>query len=540
MEKIAWGSAICLVAMLALFPDFSSDHLVLGNDLAFHLNRIEGLKEGLLAGQFPVRINPVQLGGYGMPSSIFYPDTFLYIPAILRLLGVSLAASWNAFLLASSLMTAASSWWAFSAYTRSLRTGAIATLFYLASLYRLIAMYLTAGAGMLLGMAFFPAAVLSVWLTLHRKSSYWPSAVFFTTCLLQSHILTSILYLLFVLIMVVISCKRFFVKDVRRAACKASGFIFFLNLWFYAPLLYFYQHMDYVMKSTTRDGIQIVTFPLLEVGGYMGSGMLAILIILVVAAACRRWKPPFQFWELLLLSAGFLWLMSSSTPWEGWLGQVFSFLQFPVRFVVFPTMFLSLAMAIGLSHLRRSWGIFLCVLLCLGGNFLWLFGSPYAVPQNTLVAARTGSAKDLQLVTAVGTGARDYMDRSVSEQLPTDDDMQRKVADTAIHPDDRIVDVRRQGTDFVIQYAVGGEEQIQLPLFWYTGYAAEIAEGTGNVFVRKDADGQVSISLPSSAGTVHVWYRGLPWFRILDRTSCLALLFFLYAGWREKNRKERN
>ena len=197
-------------------------------------------------------------------------------------------------------------------------------------------------------------------------------------------------------------------------------------------------------------------------------------------------------------------------------------------------------MAIGLSHLRRSWGIFLCVLLCLGGNFLWLFGSPYAVPQNTLVAARTGSAKDLQLVTAVGTGARDYMDRSVSEQLPTDDDMQRKVADTAIHPDDRIVDVRRQGTDFVIQYAVGGEEQIQLPLFWYTGYAAEIAEGTGNVFVRKDADGQVSISLPSSAGTVHVWYRGLPWFRILDRTSCLALLFFLYAGWREKNRKERN
>lgn len=538
-EEIAWGSAICLVAVLVLLPDFSSDELVLGNDIAFHLNRIDGLKEGLLTGQFPVRINPVQLGGYGMPSSIFYPDAFLYIPAILRLLGVSLAASWKAFLLAASLMTAVSSWWAFSAYTRSLRIGAIATLLYLASLYRLIAMYLTAGAGMLLGIAFFPAAVISVWMTLHRKPSYWLASAFFATCLLQSHILTSILYLLFVLIMVVISCKRLLVRDVRRVACKASGFIFFLNLWFYAPLLYFYQHMDYIMKSTTRDGIQMVTFPFLEVGGYMGSGGLVILAVLVVTAACGRWKPPLQFWGLSLLSAGFLWLMSSSTPWTGWIGQAFSFLQFPVRFVVFPMLFLSLAIAIGLSHVRRSWIIFLCILLCLGGNFLWLFGSPYAIPQNTIAAARTSAVKDLQLITTVGTGARDYMDCSVSEKLPTDDDMLKKVADTAIHPADRIVDVRRQGTDFMLRYAEGEEEEIQLPIFWYMGYAAEIVEGTGNASVRKDADGQVSVRLPSDAGTVHVWYKGLPWFRILDMVSGLAWILFLNTCWRDWARKER-
>ena len=48
------------------------------------LARINGIYEGLRTGQFPVQINPVQLGGYGYLPGSMYPQLFLYFPAILK------------------------------------------------------------------------------------------------------------------------------------------------------------------------------------------------------------------------------------------------------------------------------------------------------------------------------------------------------------------------------------------------------------------------------------------------------------------------
>lgn len=58
-----------------------------GHDMLFHLNRIEGIASGLRCGQFPVRIHASTLLGYGYAASEFYPELFLYIPAILRNMG---------------------------------------------------------------------------------------------------------------------------------------------------------------------------------------------------------------------------------------------------------------------------------------------------------------------------------------------------------------------------------------------------------------------------------------------------------------------
>ena len=68
-----------------------------GHDLLFHLNRIEGIASGLRNGQFPVRIHSSTLLGYGYAAPEFYPELFLYFPAALRNLGVSLSASVRVF-----------------------------------------------------------------------------------------------------------------------------------------------------------------------------------------------------------------------------------------------------------------------------------------------------------------------------------------------------------------------------------------------------------------------------------------------------------
>ena len=83
-----WG-ALLAGACVASFPCFGY-YLPDGFDLNFHLMRIEEIAGELKNLQFPVRMQTGWLGGYGYPVSIFYGDTLLYIPAVLRLIGFPL------------------------------------------------------------------------------------------------------------------------------------------------------------------------------------------------------------------------------------------------------------------------------------------------------------------------------------------------------------------------------------------------------------------------------------------------------------------
>ena len=103
-EKIL--TAVCLGgiilgASLTLFTDY----LLTGADMTFHLLRIEGIKDGLLSGQFPVRIHPNWLQGHGYASGIFYCDLFLYLPAFLRIMGLTVQTAYICYKLFINVMT---------------------------------------------------------------------------------------------------------------------------------------------------------------------------------------------------------------------------------------------------------------------------------------------------------------------------------------------------------------------------------------------------------------------------------------------------
>jgi len=538
--------AVLIVSLPALVPG----HDLVGHDILCHLNRIEGIREGLLSGQFPVRLSPNQIGGYGMPTGIFYPDLFLYVPAVLYLCGVPLVASWHVFLVMVNVLTAAASWWAFSKYTRSQRTGAIATLFYLVFLYRLVDMYARAAEGEMLAMAFLPAALLSVWMTLRRDTSYWPAVTLFLTGILQSHIITGLVIVVAAVVLAAVSYPRLRVPGVRWAIAKAAGMTFLLNIWFYAPLLYVHTHMDYMMKDSVQGSIAAAIRPLKSMDYYMGRTMLYLLAVYIIYLLCsrqRRSRVPLQFWGLMLLAAAFIGLTVFPAPWQAFGGLV-AVLQFPFRLAMFPAVLIPLALAISLSHVRRLSVIVLCACICLGGNFFWLVGNTYRTlpdhfktPQDHILAPKPVpmimlEAAPSQVEQYMAWGNifyTDYADSAVDREVRRPGSFfQRKVRDRArdLHPADRITDVRRQGADFVVTYQAGAEEHVQLPVFWYIGYDAE---GTaGDYQLQKDGDGQVSIVLPPEAGTVHVWYRGLPWFRVTDAVSLVSLLGFCIILYR--------
>lgn len=318
-DLLFWGIVLFVAAIAAAAPSLSMHHVFASYDLSFHLARIEGMKEALLAGQFPVRINPVQLGGYGMPTEIFYPDLFLYPVALLRMAGLSVAACWNVFLIGNSLLTAFLGWWGFTLYTRSPRMGAIASLFYLTALYRVMLTYISAAAGTIVAMAFFPLALAAVWMTLRRDASHWPLVVLGVTGILQSHVLSAIFIVAAALLMAAASLPRFREADVRRAAGKAVFWTALLNLWYMAPFLYFQTHMDFLLKAVTQQDVRYeMIYPIRQGECYIGSVMALMLIGLGIQMVRRRREQERarEFWGLLILSAVVIVAVSRPHLWH--------------------------------------------------------------------------------------------------------------------------------------------------------------------------------------------------------------------------------
>ena len=53
-----------------------TDYVIGGGDIVFHMMRIEGVKDGLVSGQFPVRIPPEWLFGMDMLRPYFMAICF--------------------------------------------------------------------------------------------------------------------------------------------------------------------------------------------------------------------------------------------------------------------------------------------------------------------------------------------------------------------------------------------------------------------------------------------------------------------------------
>ncbi len=80
---------ITIIAVaVQIIPFIIQNGMHIGVDSQTHMMRIEGIYYGLMDGQFPVVVYPEWNNSYGQ-IGVLYPNVFLYVPAIFRLLGMS-------------------------------------------------------------------------------------------------------------------------------------------------------------------------------------------------------------------------------------------------------------------------------------------------------------------------------------------------------------------------------------------------------------------------------------------------------------------
>ncbi|MCR5032857.1 MAG: hypothetical protein K6A92_08340 [Lachnospiraceae bacterium] len=264
MQKRLAFTGILSATIAASIP-LMNDFLIGTGDLYFHLNRIEGIAEGLRAGQFPVIIQPNWWDDYGYSVSMFYPDFFLYFPASLVLLGYGLQTAYKCYIVAINLLTAGIAYYSFSRILRNRYAGIFGSFIFTTAIYRMETVYSRAAVGEFTGLAFTPLIYLGLYLLFFERNEYadhkyltrlttnkgWMLLTVGLCGLMQCHLLSCLMNGLFIILFCLVFIRHTFQKDIFRDLVRTVVVFLFLNIGTILPL-FSMMRGDYKFKTAAN------------------------------------------------------------------------------------------------------------------------------------------------------------------------------------------------------------------------------------------------------------------------------------------------
>lgn len=515
---MVWGS-IFIVSLPLL-----KNGIALGWDMIFHIDRIEGIYRALQGGSFPVRIQAAQFGGYGYAASIFYPDMFLYIPALFRFLGMSLSAVNELFLFLIQIATGWVMYYSAQRIFHNTKIASLAAVFYIFATYRVFNIYSNYALGANIAAIFLPLVVLGIYELIEGDKNNWIYLVIGCTGVFQSHIISTLFVAMFGGLIILVSVSKIIREKRISAFLKACVSIVFLNLWFLIPFLQFQKYrMIEALRLESMVGVTIEQFLGIDrIYRYLGLSEASMLmdyrynVILVVwIGVCiavvswiknRKDTPNVlkgamltMFIAVLLVGDWFPWDKVSSFKWSG-------FIQFPVRFCMVIEVMGSMIAAYGFSRIQR-YNKMICVLVC-----CWCIVSYSDIAEDYMEA---------DAFVVAGRTVNTYLPQEEYMYQGTEKDLLLAGAVDAINM--TYSDYSKVGTTIYMSIVnkTESDQILEVPLLYYPGYAAEL-DGV-RLAVSMGRNNVVRICVPGySDGQLKIWYRGFTTWYIANAISLFA------------------
>lgn len=250
-----------VIGLIASIP-YLCGHNIVGGDLTFHLQRIEGVKDGLLGGQFPVRLEPRWLYGHGYAAAIFYCNAFLYFPALLRLLGFTVTTSYNIYCIALNFATAWISCYCFGKIFQNRVIGIVCSALYTLSIFRIYQLIITSATGEGTALTFLPLILYGMYRIFAQdpeEENYktaWLPLTLGICGLLWSHALSCEITAVVILLFCLVFIRKVFRWNTFRELCKAALSSVLVSLWFLIPFLDYYFTQDAHVRHISGRMIQ--------------------------------------------------------------------------------------------------------------------------------------------------------------------------------------------------------------------------------------------------------------------------------------------
>lgn len=535
-----------LLVSVPLFSDF----LLEGDDLKFHLARLEGLYQGLRSGTFPVRINPQQTELFGNVTATMYPQLFLYPAVIPRFIDVSVMLCYKLLLVCMNIGAAVFTFYGVKRICNSVKMAYIASVLYTFSLYRLIDVYYRAALGEALAMTFFPLILWGIWEILWGEKKRWHILTIGMTCVLQSHVLSVEIAVLFLVLETVIwlaiGAKGDKLKRIA-AGIKATAATCLLNLGLIVPFLFFSResfvvfNIDYYVDDFKVYFSQMFSlYPpaigeSLEMGTTQGEMPLTVGGILLVGALlfCVSMLREDKHSRVVsvglhCLSFGILSLLMSSWlfPWErvgdiALLRRLATPLQYCWRILGPASLFLCIVSAVGIvlfmsQSSGRNWvcGVFLAVALSSAWFLLDSMAFQKSSINNEMFFEGNTEYDSLYM----------YDDGVQPPEFDMEIGISQNYIKTLYGTQVAYSGYQKTGTKISVYVDPGEhqeEEYLLFPLYYYPGYEILI---NGEKVEAISKGRLVACRLPEEEAHIQVAYRGKPSWYAADIVSWVTAI----------------
>ena len=529
-----------------------NDFLVMGHDAEFHLGRIRGMYYCLRDRSLPMWINPYQGKGYGYVSPIMYPQLFLWFPALLMAVGVSLLNAYKLLLLSMNLFTILASFYAFKRVFRNKMIGLLAGMAYSMSIYRMEVLYTRGALGEALALTFLPIMILGLYEVLLGNYRRWIVLALGAGAVISSHVLSTYLYAVCIGLFALASLgvmKRHEFKRRIGAMLAAGGMTFLMSAYFLVPFLSYYgedfaassaENMSSVMKQHGVYFSQMFATFAEEAGGSLARGttkgempltigglFLIVIILTGLLLFDRNLKASFshnkeQRYLILVVwmeTVGVLLAASWLFPWQivariPILNRLNS-MQFPWRLLAMAILGGAILLGVCVREIISKYpglrrGIILLTMLAISLSSMYYLDS---LRNMNTVYNKTFS--DMQ-------GVTDALYLYSSEDAGV---WEKGIIVESSIPDTKIrgYSHRGQEADFSYQLPEEGDEAVlTVPIYDYPGYHASV--NGEEVPVERAGDGRLQVPVSSPEGKVEICFQAPRIWNMAGVISVIAVI----------------
>lgn len=346
-----------LILSIGYVWSFIRLHLILGSgDFMFHANRMEELYRNVQQGVLIPRISTYTFNQVGSGINFFYPWLLLYPWVLLRLITHNPISAFYLYLILETFVTLSVAYYAMHKYSNSKKRAIIFSLLYCFANYRLYLVFNQNVLAESIAYTFVPLVLLGFYETFFGNRNKWPLLAIGMSLLLYSHMLTTALTALFLLVTLLIFWRNVKQKGERiLSGIKAVALSTLLTAFYLFP--FFEQVLGNHLRASWRglrliqQPMQVIEFSINDIPVAVVGAVLILTVLL--GFIYLKYSPVVEKYSYF--SGTVLALLTTSLfPWSMFSHTLIANLQFPYRFNGLATIMLCIYLSFIIEQLSIS------------------------------------------------------------------------------------------------------------------------------------------------------------------------------------------
>jgi len=510
---------IFILSLLSIIPLFYSDTIVFGHDTLFHLNRVAGVLENIKIG----KIIPVYfkyLNGLGYANGLFYPDFFLYIPALLSLITKDIIISYKIFLYIINLFSLITMYITVKQITKNQKTSIYSTFLYAISFYRFSCYHARGALGECLAFVFIPLVILGLYKIFYDDEKHGYYLLIGLVGLVLSHVVSLYIMVFVIIAFVIINIKKLKNKQKLKYLLYYIFFSIIITSGFWAPLLeqLLTEKFNIVRNISIENNIVPIYMLFIDfnntfIDEWMPAGIGIIYYYAVINYIRNKTNDKFLN-TLYILGIALIILIIFPLIWKiDIFYNLFSIIQFPWRFYIPATVILLIALAVSISKEKIKKNML---------KILTIYMSLLFILNCFIESFSLYCASDLITQNNIMIG--EYLPKETAENF-----------ETYVYKNDSII-YYHEDNKLIVE--ILNDKNKELPLIYYKGYKATDRKKEYEVY--KTENGYVGVNIDSETKKLEVYYDGTSIYKISKITAGIGLIIFIVIEIKKLLNKQQN